>query len=128
METRLRLAPILTALCLALPASAQEAGLRLLDHGVICQVTSEGTIAAPQTEQGRLNLIAQDRDIQIENVRITARSLFLVDTRWAAGKYDSLELMTGQLLAARIAFEDFAIDVMFPYATGDQLRVLRTEV
>lgn len=72
MEIRLRLAPILTALCLALPASAQEAGLRLLDHGVICQVVSEGTIAAPQTEQGRLNLIAQDRDIDVTTTLVPA--------------------------------------------------------
>jgi hypothetical protein len=89
-----------------------------------------GDHLAAEKLAAKLHAVAdsQDRDIQIENTRITARSLFLVDTRWAAGKYDSLELMTSEFLAARIAFEDLTIDAMLPYATGDQLRVLRTEV
>ncbi len=49
------------------------APLLLVDHGVICELTIVGERVAPLTESGTLNLVAQDRGIDVTTRRVPAR-------------------------------------------------------
>lgn len=65
----------LTALAIGQPGAAQQATspVILLDHGVICDVTIEGRQDAPLTESGEINLIDQDRAIDVTTSAVPAR-------------------------------------------------------
>lgn len=66
----------LPLLVLGLPAFAQggfvETPLVLEGHGVICEVTLEGRREAPGTESGILNIIDQEREIDVITTAVPA--------------------------------------------------------
>jgi hypothetical protein len=53
-------------------ASAAGGTVELLDFGVICDIELQGEREAPFTESGKLNLIAQDRRIDLTTVAVPA--------------------------------------------------------
>ena len=68
----------LAALLILLPAAAEAetaaaSPVVLLDHGVVCDVTVEGRQEAPLTESGQINLIDQDRGIDVTTTEVPAR-------------------------------------------------------
>ncbi|GGG66752.1 hypothetical protein GCM10011415_12020 [Salipiger pallidus] len=44
----------------------------LIDHGVICQISSEGSRPAPDTMVGQINLIEQTRDLDVTTQLVPA--------------------------------------------------------
>ncbi len=68
---------LITALTLGSAAFADggafvEPPLKLEAHGVICEVEMQGSRPAPETLSGLLNLIDQDRPIDIETLQVPA--------------------------------------------------------
>lgn len=55
----------LTSLPILAQAQDAEPGVQLLDYGVICDIELQGERAAPMTESGKLNIIDQDRGIDL---------------------------------------------------------------
>lgn len=70
----------LLLMCLAAPSAAATADsyvsdpLILIDHGVICQVTANGSRAAPETLLGEINLIDQTRDMDVTTRVVPAKA------------------------------------------------------
>ena len=58
---------------LALPAWAQDAHIRLLEYGVICDIETQGSRPAPLTESGVLHYIDQTREIDVATAAVPAR-------------------------------------------------------
>ncbi len=70
---RLALLIALSASGSAGAAQGSEPPLKLLDHGVICDVTFQGRREAPLTESGQINLIDQSREMDVTTPRVPAR-------------------------------------------------------
>lgn len=81
------MARLLPALCAALAlspmlpaplAAADESYARdpvvIIDHGVICQVTPDGSREAPDTMVGAINLIEQSRDMDVTTRVVPAKT------------------------------------------------------
>ncbi|BBU54029.1 MULTISPECIES: DUF3859 domain-containing protein [Mameliella] len=71
------LAPLIAATLVGAPALADvgafvEPPLTLEAFGVICEVELQGTRPAPDTLSGLLNLVDQDRPIDVETVQVPA--------------------------------------------------------
>lgn len=71
------LTALFAALTLGLPAQAEVGAfakppMTLEGYGVICEVAMQGTRPAPDTLSGTLNLVDQDRPIDVETVQVPA--------------------------------------------------------
>ncbi|MGP6087581.1 DUF3859 domain-containing protein [Antarctobacter jejuensis] len=69
--------PLIAVLALGSAAFADggafvEPPLQLDSHGVICEVEMQGSRPAPETLSGLLNLIDQDRPIDVETLQVPA--------------------------------------------------------
>jgi hypothetical protein len=72
-EPAMRAIPLVLCLIAAAPLPAQESAVRLIDHGVLCDVTIEGRREAPLTESGVINLIDQGREMDVTTADVPAR-------------------------------------------------------
>ena len=54
---------------------------------------------------------AQDRNSEVENIRINLRRSLVVNTRWPAGENDSIGLRLRDLSCQGIKRKDFGIDL-----------------
>src|SRR5207244_3244656 len=71
---------------------------------------------------------AQDRNIEVKQFRIAARSARLIDARRASGKNDARWLQGADALRRQVVADDLAKDIQLAHAPGDQLAVLRAEI
>lgn len=63
--------------CLAAAAAAQSYAhepVVMIDHGIICQVTPEGSREAPDTIMGAINLVGQNREMDITTRVVPAKT------------------------------------------------------
>src|SRR5205823_778727 len=71
---------------------------------------------------------AEDRQVQLEDLRVDYRGAGLLDAVGAAGENDALRSEGADLLERHRAGMELAIDVQLADPSRDQLRVLRPEV
>src|SRR5262249_24613391 len=80
---------------------------------------------AAEDVAGELHAVAdaEDRDVQVEDRGVAARSIGLVDARRSAGEDDALRLQLGDTGGRQVVAHHLAEDVQLAHAPGDELRV-----
>lgn len=63
---------ILMSALVATHAQAQQSPVEMLDFGVICDVETNGQVDAPETASGVLNLVDQNREIDVTTTEVPA--------------------------------------------------------
>ena len=71
---------------------------------------------------------AKNRDSRIEDGHVDRRSIWFVDTVWAAAKNDTDGILCQNLIHWCIAGHHFAENLAFTDPAGNQLRVLSSEI
>jgi len=71
---------------------------------------------------------AEHRYAKLKDFRITARSVFGSDAGGASGEDNALVIASPDAVHRDAVGQDFAVDVVFAHAAGDQLVVLTAEI
>ena len=108
----------------------EEGGL-LRVHSGLPELGDTGPLdLAAQFQRHQLHAVAdaQRRDAEVEDARVDARRAFYVHRRGPPAEDDGVRIASAHLLGCHLVPDELGVHTTLAHATGDQLRVLPTEI